>query len=953
MSTLAIDIETFSDVDIRKSGMYKYAESPFFEIILFAYSYDGAPVQVIDLLGGEVVPDHILLALTNPNVLKTAHNAPFEMACISTQFGVQLDPAQWECTMARVAQLGLPLSLDAAAKALGLSAEKDKTGKALIKYFCEPCKPTKTNGHRTRNYPHHDPEKWAAFIEYNRQDVVVEQAIRKATDFFEFPASEKQVWQLDYKINTTGILLDPVFIEKAIQIDQVNASKLFAEAIALTGLDNPNSVAQLKDWLEAETGETVEKLNKESVSAMLEDVVTESAGRVLDIRQQMSKTSVKKYAAMVNTICADNRVRGIHQYYGANRTGRWAGRLIQPQNLRKNDLKDLDLARRVVREQSADDLEFLFGDVPDVLSQLIRTAFVAPAGSRFIVSDFSAIEARVIAWLAGERWRLDVFNTHGKIYEASAAQMFKVPLESINKDGENYHLRAKGKIAELALGYQGGPGALAKMGALKMGLVEEELKPLVDMWRRANTKIVQLWYKMGDAAVNAVDTLERVNVDKGISFQVRSGVLWMQLPSGRRLAYQSPRIDDGQYGPIVSYMGMDQTTKQWKRVESYGGKFVENCLAGDTPVITNNGIKSLSSVTLLDLVWDGVEWVNHEGLSYKGDRYTFNLNGIYLTYEHKIFTTEDWKTTSQIQGHYGAAVALPDGYELRRVRRGQINLGHKLRMWKNSANARNGISKRENKVLRLQKQRNDIRKEENARPVQTPSLLGMAQHEITVQQSRRAGVPQLRRAGNIGVRKMARIIRELLRGCFTGLRAGAEHRTYRREWQLYPGERTLDTTPVASEEQKGFAPDFHSVGDNDRGGSSGQSGHKTFDNVLPNKQRLSAGALIRRRGFYQPVYDLINCGPRQRFTVLTETGPIIVHNCVQAISRDILAHALVKIDAAGYKTVMHVHDEIVSEMPYGTGSADEVKQIMSEPIPWAAGLPLGAEAYETEYYKKD
>lgn len=567
MQTLAIDIETYSSADLKRTGLYKYVEAPDFEILMVACSFNGADPMVF-IPGAFSAYLHYL---TDPSVLKTAHNAPFEIACLEKHFGLSLDPAQWECTMAKGAQLGLPLSLDEMSRALGLDAKKDAAGKALIKYFSVPCKPTKANGGRTRNQPEDDPVKWEQFKEYCRQDVVVEQAIRERISFFEFPAKERAIWQLDQRINRRGILLDRTLVASAIGIDEAHAARLTEEAARLTGLSNPNSVAQLKDWLGTE-----EPLNKETIPGLLKGAECETVRRVLEIRQQLGKASIKKYKAMSAAVCEDGAVRGLHQYYGAWRTGRWAGRIVQPQNLAKNSLKDLDLARRITKDGDLETLDMCFGNVSDTLSQLIRTAFVARPGNRLIVCDFSAIEARVIAWLAGERWRLEVFNSHGMIYEASAAQMFKVPLDTIKKGGENHGLRAKGKIAELALGYQGGVGALEKMGALKMGLAKEELKPLVDAWRRANKQIVQLWYDADDAAIRAVDTMERVNLRHGISFQVRSDVLFVTLPSGRRLAYQAPRIGEGKFGPVVTYMGQDQITKKWTRTEAYGGKYVEN-----------------------------------------------------------------------------------------------------------------------------------------------------------------------------------------------------------------------------------------------------------------------------------------------------------------------------------------------------------------------------------------
>lgn len=581
MRTLAIDIETYSSAELKKCGVYKYVESPDFEILLFAYSIDGGPVQVIDFTPLDVsrlsyedfeVVNDLLILLVDPTVLKSAHNASFERTCIAKFFGCVLDPAQWSCTMVKASMLGLPLSLDAVSKVLKLDQQKGADGKALISYFSKPCKPTKTNGQRTRNLPEHDPEKWARFVEYCRQDVVVEQAIRERISFFTVPPAEVKLWQLDQRINDAGILLDPTLVHNAITLDYDYKEKLSVEAATLSGLSNPNSPAQLKSWLTGQMGETVTSLTKGNMPALLEASDCESVTRMLTIRQEMAKTSVKKYSAMAAFCCADNRVRGLLQIYGAGRTGRWAGRGIQIHNLPQNHLPDLDLARRLVREGDAELVELLYGNVPDTLSQLIRTAFIAPDGHRFIVADFSAIEARVIAWLAGERWRLDVFNTHGKIYEASAAQMFKVPIEAVTKGSD---LRQKGKVSELALGYQGGPGALVAMGALKMGLLEEELPALVRMWRNANKKIVQLWYDIEAAAVEAVSSGQRTTL-RSIAFHVERGVLFITLPSGRKLAYQGPTLEPNKFDKMgLKYWQVDDRN-QWAQVDTYGGKLVEN-----------------------------------------------------------------------------------------------------------------------------------------------------------------------------------------------------------------------------------------------------------------------------------------------------------------------------------------------------------------------------------------
>jgi DNA polymerase bacteriophage-type len=568
---LFIDIETYSSNDLKTGGVYKYVEAPDFEILLFAYAFDDEPVQVVDFTDYEEIPEDVITALLGGDTELHAHNAAFERTCINKFFNLRIPPERWHCTAVHAAMLGLPFSLDAVAKVLKLAEQKDGDGKALIRHFCIPCKPTKANGMRTRNLPHHAPEKWEKFKAYCKQDVVVERVIYDKIKWYEIPAIEREVWCHDQRVNDRGVLLDMVLVEKAIEVDGEYNDRLRAEAIALTGLDNPNSVSQLTAWLEAETGETVEKLRKDDVKELLATVSQDNAKRVLEIRQQMSKTSIKKYQAMLKCVCADGRARGLLQYYGANRTGRAAGRLIQVQNLPRITLKDIGVARELLCRGAGSLLELLYDSIPDTLSELIRTAFIAPDGKRLLVADFSAIEARVVAWLAGEQWRMDVFNTHGKIYEASASQMFRVPLESITKENP---LRQKGKIAELALGYGGGPNALITMGALKQGLEESELKPLVDAWRNANPAIVRLWRKLESAAITCIETGIRQTVKPGITFYVKNNILFIELPSGRTLSYIRPKLEEGMYGKILSYEGLGQG--QWRREYTYGGKLCEN-----------------------------------------------------------------------------------------------------------------------------------------------------------------------------------------------------------------------------------------------------------------------------------------------------------------------------------------------------------------------------------------
>jgi len=572
MTILSIDLETFSSVDLITCGVYRYVEAPDFEILLFGYAFDDEPVTVVDIANFEFLPDQVMEALTNPNVIKTAFNANFERTCIAKFFDTPMPPEQWRCTAAHALTLGLPHKLEEVAKVLKSAQQKDTAGKALIRYFCVPCAPTKTNGFRTRNFPHHDPEKWEKFKAYNVQDVETEREAKKTFDRFPMLPIEQRLWELDQKINDYGVRVEPQLVKNAIECDSAYSERLQIEAIQLTGLDNPNSVKQLKDWLREAEGLEVESLSKKMIPELKGQVDGEAAKRVLELRQEMSKTSVKKYLAMDRARCEDDRVRGLLQYYGANRTGRWAGRLVQVQNLPKNNLRDLDLARRLLLAGDYETLELLFDSMPKVLSQLIRTAFIPADGHRFIVTDFSAIEARVVAWLAGEKWRADVFNSHGKIYEASAAQMFKVPIESVTKTSP---LRQKGKIAELALGYQGGKGALIKMGALETGLTEEELPGLVNAWRKANPHIVQLWNGLEKAALIAM-TDRPHTIQYGITFEHTSGALFVKLPSGRRLSYVRPRVEkDERFNkPSITYEGYEQG--KWGRLKTYGGKLCEN-----------------------------------------------------------------------------------------------------------------------------------------------------------------------------------------------------------------------------------------------------------------------------------------------------------------------------------------------------------------------------------------
>lgn len=604
MRAISIDIETYSSVDLAKSGVYRYAESSDFAILLFGYSVDGDKVQIVDLSCGEAIPPEVVAALTDEDVTKWAFNAQFERICLSKWLGLPtgqyLDSKSWRCMMVWSAYMGLPLSLEGAGAVLGLEKQKMTAGKDLIRYFCRPCNPTAANGGRTRNLPVHAADKWDAFKAYNRRDVETEMAIQEKLVKFPVPESVWMEYHLDQEINDRGVALDIKLVRYAIEADKRSRAELIQLMHELTGLDNPNSVAQMKQWL-SNNGLETDTLGRKAVAELLK-TAPKPLGEVLSLRQQLAKSSVKKYQAMENAVCSDGRARGMFQFYGANRTGRWAGRLIQMQNLPQNHMPDLEQARSLVNSSNFASLTMLYDSVPEVLSELIRTAFVPKPGCKLIVADFSAIEARVIAWLAGEKWRQDVFESGGDIYCASASQMFRVPVE---KHGINSHLRQKGKIAELALGYGGSVGALKAMGALEMGLEEEELQPLVSAWRLSNPNIVRLWWDIDRAAMKAVK--ERTSTEThGIRFSYQSGMLFITLPSGRRLSYVMPRIGENRFGSdCITYEGVG-STKKWERIESYGPKLTENIVQATSRDILCYAMQSLRHLPIVIHVHDEI-----------------------------------------------------------------------------------------------------------------------------------------------------------------------------------------------------------------------------------------------------------------------------------------------------------------------------------------------------------
>lgn len=653
MRTMGVDIETYSSANIKESGVYAYAAAPDFEILLIGYQMDGGPVQVIDLTDPLYDPEDFYEfwdALVDPGVVKTAYNANFERTCFAAWTGKPMAPEQWRCTAVHAATLGLPGNLAGAGAALGLpqDKQKDAAGKRLIDYFCKPCRPTKANGGRTRNLPEHAPEKWEQFVEYNRQDVVAEAAIKARLAVYKIPAAEQQLWNLDQRMNDNGVLLDMDLADKIIRYDEIYRGRLMEEARKLTGLENPNSLNQLKDWFSCNYRLEIKSITKDTIPQILDQLEgiefmydIQPAVRMLRIRQELGKTSVKKYQAMSQAVCPDGRLRGVLQFYGANRTGRWAGRIVQVHNLPQNKIPDLDLARQLVKDEDFETLELLFEGVPFVFSQLIRTTFVPSPDCRFVVSDFSAIEARVTAWLADEQWRLDVFNGHGKIYEASAAQMFHVPIESVKKGSK---LRQQGKVAELALGYGGSFPAMKKMD--KTGTIpDDEIPMIISNWRKANPRICKFWYNVEGAAKTAMEERRTVKLKHGITFSYINHILFIGLPSGRKLAYYNARIEDGKKGkPAITYEGVDQETKAWGRNETWGGKLVENivqavardCLAETIKRVSSAGYQIVMHVhdeiivdvpkadtsalkTITDIMAQPISWA--PGLPLRGDGY--------------------------------------------------------------------------------------------------------------------------------------------------------------------------------------------------------------------------------------------------------------------------------------------------------------------------------------------
>lgn len=758
MRFMSIDIETYSDIDINKAGVYRYVDTDEFKILLFAYSVDGGPVHLIDLTRGDSIPKEIVKALNDKNVTKWAYNANFERVALSRFLGMPtgqyLDPEGWKCSMVWAATLGLPMGLAKVGEVLALDKQKMSEGRGLIYKFCKPDKKT---GQRVM--PEEFTEDWETFRRYNIRDVETEMGIQKMIS--PFPCSD-ELWQeywTDQRINDRGVEVDLTLAKNAVAMDAEISEKLMEKMRALTGIDNPRSTSQLDMWLR-EHGCDMVSLGKKDVAQVIEETDDPLIRKVLSLRLLIAKSSVKKYTKMLDATCSDGRARGMFQFYGAMRTGRFAGRLLQLQNLPQNHIENIGLVRELARRGDLDALSVMFDSVPDILSQLIRTAFVVREGSRFIVADFSAIEARVIAWLAGEEWRMKAFAEGKDIYCASASAMFGVP---VVKHGINGELRQKGKVAELACGYGGSVGALKAFGADKMGLTEAEMQSIVDNWRASSPRIVQLWWNVDRAIKQTLEdgTTHRTH---GLMFSIQKGILFIRLPSGRSLAYVKPRLIDGK----ITYEGVS-SNKGWARLESYGPKFVENCITEGTQVLTDRGWIEIQNVTTKDALWDGEQWVSHEGLINKGIQEVIEIDGVLMTPDHKVLTQEGWKNASSCSG----------------------------------------------------------------------------------------------------LKKLGR------------------------------GNRYL----------------------------------------------------VRETGLKKPVYDLKNAGPNHRFTIKTEAGPMIVHNCVQGISRDLLLNAMKQVGPDA-RICMHIHDELVIEADSSV-KLDDICKKMAQVPEWAEGLLLRADGYETKFYMKD
>lgn len=957
MRTLAIDLETYSSNDIKYS-VYKYVEAPDFEILLFAYAFDDDPVRVVDLAQGKTLPDDVKAALYDKDVLKTAFNANFEINCLRKYFP-DLPGEQWECDRILSLYNSYPPHLAAVAKAMHFDEDrqKDTRGKALIRYFCLPCKPTKANGGRTRNYPKDAPDKWEIFKEYNRQDVVVERAIRDKLVNLRPPDFEHENWLIDQAINRNGIMVNQTLVDNAIRLSGEYREKLLARATEITGLDNPNSPLQVKGWLEERLGCAVDSLSKAAVADMLAEDIPGDVREMLSIRQKISKSSIKKYDAMRMAACQDSRIRGMFQFYGAARTGRFAGRIVQLQNLPRNSMPDLDLARNLVLDGDLEALEMCYDDVQDVLSQLIRTALEAPPGKRFIVADFSAIEARVIAWLAGEEWEMKAFAEGKDIYCATASAMFGVP---VVKHGVNGELRQKGKVAVLACGYGGGIGALKAMGADKMGLTDDELQTVVRKWREASPHIVKLWADVENAAMNAVSGIPTTIKQKSLHFHVEGDALYIELPSGRHLVYLHPHLGQNRFGSdAILYTGLGgskTTAGRWGTLETYGGKLAENCLAQGTLVLTDRGLSPIEKVSKDMLIWDGISFVRHEGVINKGLQDCITVDGLSMTPDHRVLTEKGWMPCVETQGLNWADVRLPHRHqEGRKHERWEIEMAVPLRLRppEKSGRIRPEKEKAFYKVMWLHERAFDWPRRNHPRIVAPPHLGGVALIKTAMPESACASLQELRGPRHNGLQTLARKFPEFPGRYGAIIQARTSVRPDRQQQRLFAGKLSLGYTKGKRQEQADKSSRTVLRQDDKR--TSRGVGNRHDNAMLSTGPQLASRIVINKTKCKKRVYDIRNCGPRHRFAVYDpETKKVrLVHNCVQAIARDCLCAAMKRLTDAGYKICAHIHDEVILEMPEGKGSLDDAVRIMRQNESWNEGLVMNADGFEAKYYQKD
>lgn len=964
MSYLGIDLETFSAADLKAVGAHRYAEDPSFEVLLFGFAFDDDDPTVIDLTAHEPIPKDVLDALRLNGIIKSGWNIAFERACLARHLGFDQPAGQWEDTMVLASVCGLPMGLGDCGAALHMSADKakDKDGKALIRWFCKPCKPTKTRPELTRHMPADYPDKWERFKEYNGQDVVAERAIRKLLAQWAPTGMERRIWAVDQQINDRGIRVDLTLANAAREMDAQYKARLTAQAIALTGLENPSSVAQVKAWLAEQEGREFPTLNKKAVADVVASLSSEKARAFMKIRSELARSATKKYDAMVSSACADGHVRGCFQFCGAGRTGRWSGRRVQLQNLAKNKMPDLAACRALVRSRDLEAVELLYGDVASALSELVRTAFIPEEGHKFIVCDYSAIEARVLSWIAGEEWALEEFRGKGQIYEATGAMMFHVPKETIAKGGVNHHRRQAAKTAVLACGYGGGVNALLAFGADKMGMGPEDMAETVDLWRKANPRVVALWKDLERTAIRCVVRgTEQTSRIGNIHFEMEKGILWMTLPSGRRIAYFGARYGESRWqkSRVLSYMGIEQKTHKWARIETWGGKLTENCWGAGTPVLTDRGWVPIERVEPRDKLWDGMSWVSHGGRFCSGRKSTITVDGLSVTPDHLILTTEGWTHAERCEGLHRARVQLPNGDRPKRdagqPRQAPVGRPMPVRGNKDYGHQRSSQegAGRSPHILRLPKEEVHIDGKQTPRDEHTSGLRSMAVHEGALYGPEAPRLEELWGPWDHGKPCLDGELRSVLERHGADLLTGVGVGPAGQREGVQPGELPVGGSKTERPEQK-RRQDCGTERETDTTERAvSDFGYQVYDFALPAGPRLSVRRPVDPSGHEEQVFDIMNAGPHHRYVVLGDHGPMVVHNCVQATARDCLRDAMVNLAGAGFDIRAHIHDEVIVTEPKDGRSVEEVSAVMGRDLPWAPGLPLRGDGYECDFYMKD